>query len=331
MVKMNGVDLGQFQFDYDLTWAALLLHADGTVLARYGSRDDKGPMALNSETGLRKTLERVLEAHAAYPKNRALFVEKRGPKPKFTRPADMDSKHTRREPGPFDKKKCVHCHNIHDAQHDLLIQSGKYTPDVVWRYPLPRNIGLHIARDDGRRIERVLDGSAAQRAGLQPGDVLESLNGQAILSIADIQFVLHFLPADGAKLRAEVRRGDQLVDASLELAKPWRVSAAGWRASIYGLPPRPGLWVQRLSEDDLEKHDLSADRTALLVRGLFRSAVRKSGLKVGDIIVEYDGKSEALTAGAFHLHIRRTHHEPDSVLKLGVLRKGKRREIQVEF
>ena len=52
MVKMNGVDLRQFQFDYDMAWAALFLHPDGTVYARYGSRTVDGPMATNSASWL---------------------------------------------------------------------------------------------------------------------------------------------------------------------------------------------------------------------------------------------------------------------------------------
>ena len=48
MVRMNGVELGQFQFDYDQTWSAMFLLADGTVLARYGTRNAEGPMAVNS-------------------------------------------------------------------------------------------------------------------------------------------------------------------------------------------------------------------------------------------------------------------------------------------
>ncbi|MFM7832242.1 MAG: thioredoxin family protein, partial [Planctomycetaceae bacterium] len=37
-VEMKGVDLNQFQFDYDLNWAAMFLNADGTVYARYGTQ-----------------------------------------------------------------------------------------------------------------------------------------------------------------------------------------------------------------------------------------------------------------------------------------------------
>ena len=47
-VEMKGVDLSQFQFDYDLNWAAMFVNADGTVYARYGTQSAAGADAYNS-------------------------------------------------------------------------------------------------------------------------------------------------------------------------------------------------------------------------------------------------------------------------------------------
>ena len=47
-VEMKGVDLSQFQFDYDLNWAAMFINADGTVYCRYGTQSADGPDAYNS-------------------------------------------------------------------------------------------------------------------------------------------------------------------------------------------------------------------------------------------------------------------------------------------
>ena len=38
IVHANGLDLSQFQFDYDQSWAAFLLNADLTIYGRYGTR-----------------------------------------------------------------------------------------------------------------------------------------------------------------------------------------------------------------------------------------------------------------------------------------------------
>ena len=37
--SMNGVNLNQFQFEYDLTWMAFLQDAEGRTYTRYGGRE----------------------------------------------------------------------------------------------------------------------------------------------------------------------------------------------------------------------------------------------------------------------------------------------------
>ena len=55
-VEMKGVNLSQFQFDYDLNWAAMFINADGTVYARYGTQSAAGADAYNSIASLEKTM-----------------------------------------------------------------------------------------------------------------------------------------------------------------------------------------------------------------------------------------------------------------------------------
>ncbi len=69
-VEMKWVDLSQFQFDYDLNWAAMFVNADGTVYARYGTQSAAGADAYNSIASLEKTMQRVLALHEDYPNNK---------------------------------------------------------------------------------------------------------------------------------------------------------------------------------------------------------------------------------------------------------------------
>jgi hypothetical protein len=94
-VEMKGVDLSQFQFDYDLNWAAMFLNADGTVYARYGTQSAEGPDAYNSIEGLANTMQRVLELHANYPANKDELAGKRGPDMPTTRPWTCRASRTR--------------------------------------------------------------------------------------------------------------------------------------------------------------------------------------------------------------------------------------------
>ena len=69
-VEMKGVDLSQFQFDYDLNLAAMFVNADGTVFARYGTQSAAGANAYNSIASLEKTMRSVLALHEDYPNNK---------------------------------------------------------------------------------------------------------------------------------------------------------------------------------------------------------------------------------------------------------------------
>lgn len=327
---MNGVDLQQFQFDYDLSWAAFFLHPDGTVYARYGSRSAKGPMAHNSVKGLVWTMRAVLAAHRQYPANRDLFALKRGPEPRFRRPEDIPSRRTRFRGGIITRQNCTHCHNVQEALHDVEMKEGSGRPGEIFKYPFPENVGLVMDPEAGNRLRRVLPGSPAMKAGLEAGDVLVALNGQAILSLADTQHVLHHLP-DKSEVEVRVEREGSLLKKRLHLSGDWRRTDFSWRVSLKGYPPDPGLYVHMLGSAAKEKHGIEAKRVALEVRGLFEPAVRRSGLKDGDIIVKYDGKTEALSAPSFKKYIRLHHFLPGSVLRLDVLRKGQVRRVDVKF
>src|SRR5262245_1278971 len=56
---LRGVDIHLFDFDYDLTWAALMFDDAGTVLGRFGGRDADTPGKYHSLRGLRYSLEQA--------------------------------------------------------------------------------------------------------------------------------------------------------------------------------------------------------------------------------------------------------------------------------
>jgi len=62
VIQAKGLDLKLFTYDYDMSWAAMFLTADGAVLGRYGTRNASGPGSdsLLSVAGFRKAAERAL-------------------------------------------------------------------------------------------------------------------------------------------------------------------------------------------------------------------------------------------------------------------------------
>src|SRR5205085_2117572 len=101
--------------------------------------------------------------------------------------------------------------------------TGEMSREKLYRWPLPDNVGLHIDPKDGRRIERVDADTPAAKAGLAPGDEITHVSGQPVVSIADVQWVLHNLPdEDGARVDITRTRDGQSETKTLTLNKGWK-------------------------------------------------------------------------------------------------------------
>ena len=80
--------------------------------------------------------------------------------------------------------------------------------------------GLHLLRLEGKTVVHSVDaGSPAQRAGMQAGDVIESIDGKAAAALKMKEARQIFRSADGAKVRVRVRRKDAPREVTLVLKK----------------------------------------------------------------------------------------------------------------
>jgi hypothetical protein len=332
-VEMKGVDLSQFQFDYDLNWAAMFLNADGTVYARYGTQSAEGSDAFNSIEGLLATMQRVLDLHASYPQNRADLEGKRG---KAKPVADALQLPGLRNPAKYaqetTRSNCIHCHNIHDAEHLHALQRGEWTPAMMWKYPLPDQVGLQIDRRSGVKIAKVRPGSAAASVGLQVGEEILRMNGQRITSIADMQWVLHPLAAEGAEVEIE---GSVSGRHRLQLGKGWRESDFSWRGSMWNAPPRLQVWLPELTSEQAGKLGLPAGDGALEVRwinleGPGGRQAQADGLREKDIVVALAGMPIRMDSKQFNAYLK-LHYKVGGRLPLTVLRDGKRVELSLNL
>lgn len=332
-VEMKGVDLTQFQFDHDLNWAAMFINADGTVYARYGTQSAEGPDAYNSVEGLVNTMNRVLELHANYPANRDELKDKRPAKKPYDTALEMPGlKNKEKYVATTTRRNCIHCHNIHDAENAHAKETGDFTHDMLWRYPLPENVGLEIDAKHGVRIENVKDGSPAERSGLKPGESITHVNGQAVTSIADMQWVLHHTPNENATVTVT---GDRSGEHILELQQGWKKYDISWRGSIWSLSPVFSVWAPALKEDEKQKRNLPADKSALLVKWINQGrpsgkAAKEAGLRQGDVIIALDGKPLEADHRRFTMHLKLNYKVGDE-LPLTVVRNGKKQNVNVKL
>lgn len=333
-VEMKGVDLSLFQFDHDLNWAAMFINADGTVYARYGTQSAEGPDAYNSIEGLLATMQRVLELHEKYPDNVRQLVGKRGQRkidsalnlPGLENPAKYRAETSR--------SNCIHCHNIHDAENRVAQESGNFSFDVLWRYPLPEQIGLHIDRQDGVTVRKVDPESAAAEAGLMAGEKILAMNGQAMTSIADMQWVLHHIPNDDASLSVT---GDRSGKVQVTVSGGWKQYDASWRGSMWSISPRMRVYMPPLPYEQRQRLGIADEHSALKVQWINRgtpagASALKSGLRQDDIVLALAGKPLARGTDnrSFNYQIKLNYKVGDE-LPLTILRNGKEIDLKIKL
>jgi len=166
-------------------------------------------------------------------------------------------------------RSCIHCHQVGDAQRQWYRdQGGPFPQKVLFPYPHPKSLGLILDPKERATVLRVQKDSPAEWAGFQQGDSLLKLAGQPLLSIADVQWVLHQAAPEGDSLQAEVRRGDRNVAVTLSLPNGWRQREdISWRASSWGLRRMVtgGMLLERSPTDQREKLGLTDADMALTV------------------------------------------------------------------
>ena len=330
-VEMKGVDLSLFQFDHDLNWAGMFINGDGVVYARYGTQSAEGSDAYNSIEGLLNTMQRVLDLHAGYPANKTKLAAKRGFRRTYQTAMEMQGlKNPARYAEQTTRSNCIHCHNIHDAQHQAALDAGTYSPDMLYKYPLPDNIGLMIDRISGVKITTVADNSPAAVAGIKPGEDIVRMNGQPICSIADMQWVLHHLPQTATSLTVET---SQTGTHQVAMQDGWKKYDFSWRGSMWNAPPRIQTWLPELTDDALKKLNLPDGHGALEVRWINRQGpggrqAMKDGLREKDIVTALAGEPIQMDSRQFNAHLR-LHYKVGDTLPLTVLRNVKQVELRI--
>ena len=199
----------------------------------------------------------------------------------------------------------------------------------MWVYPQPRNIGITLDIDQGNRVLKVEAGSAAARAGLRGGDVLDSVNGLSITSIADLQYALHRAPWEG-KVPAIWQRHGKAAHGSLALAAKWKETDLSWRWSLKSLAPTLAVQGDDLTTEEKERLGLPAQALAFRQMAYLNPAASQAGVRVGDIVVGVDAHRPAMTARQFETFIRLTYRPGDTVT-LHLLRGKERLELPLKL
>jgi hypothetical protein len=339
------MDLSLFQFDFDQSWAAFAMHADGTIYARYGTRSHRTESENDvSVEGFGATLEGALRLHEKLGGDagaglHALLAAKRG------RPLDVG----RPEEFPSLKGKytaaldwsgkvvpsCIHCHMIGEAQRKLHRDAGRGIPDqLLFPYPHPKTLGLVIDPKSRCRVASVVPGSSAEKDGFRAGDEIDALQGQPVLSVADVQWVLHG-SKDGNTLSARVIRDGKDAELKLSLPAGWRRKGdISWRVSTWDLRriATGGMVLEDAADEERAKLGVEKTALALVAKHVGQygdhAAAKNAGFLKGDVLVEIDGAKSRMSETDWISKVNDKKKRGDKV-DVTVLRDGKKLELKL--
>jgi hypothetical protein len=337
IVQAYGMDLSFFQFDLDLNWAVVLMNSERTIYGRYGSKNgEKGNAARVTIEGLRKALEATLEFHKGYPGNKKDFAGKIGAPSEWKTPEAIPDMKNRPNAVPADgsRAKCIHCHMVHEAEMWTLRTAKQPIPEaMIWNFPMPDVVGLSLDLKEKATLKAVSAGSPAEKGGFKAGDSIRKLQGQPILSIADVQWVLQNAK-EPCTIDAELDRDGKPAKASLALAEGWRrKDDFTWRTQVWGMRHRllGTQPLEALTADDRQKQGIAADGLALRIKGFPPNFVKDKNadapqkFQKDDVIIEVDGKKDLAGESGVLGHL--IQKKPGESAEFTVLRGGKPQKV----
>lgn len=339
IINANTFDLSLFQFDYDVSFAAMFFNGDRTIYGRFGTRAQKDSRAKDvTLEGFKKALEGALELHRGYPANKTALAGKQGVPLSAKTPLDYPMLNEKYKPELDWAGKvvgsCIHCHMLREAERTTLRSQGMPLPDaLVYPSPLPESIGLTLDHDERALVKGLASNSPAFASGVQTGDMIAALEGQPIVSIADVQWVLDHAPASGT-LKVVVLRDGKPKDLSIVLPEGWRTKQdISWRPTTWGFRGMiGGMLTEDLSDEVRTERGLKKEELAMLIKHVGQygphAAARNAGFKVNDIITGLDGKTTRMTESTMLGYLIQ-HKKPGEKVKAVVLRGDQRVELML--
>ncbi len=165
-----------------------------------------------------------------------------------------------------------------------LVATGKVVRGqlgaLVQPVSAPTAKSLKLPEPSGALVVRVEPGSAAEKAGLQPGDVIRSFDGKKVDLSSDLPLLVA-ATRPGTKVKLDVWREGRAttLDASLGELKESQMAAAEPEAGKLGVAVRP------LTKDEQREAKING----LLVEQV-TGAAEAAGLQPGDVLLQAGGK-----------------------------------------
>lgn len=183
---------------------------------------------------------------------------------------------------------------------------------------------LGLKRPVGILISELYPGGPAQRAGLQPGDVVTEINGREVADPKALRYRIATLEVGGNAPLTVIRKGKVLrLTLSLEAPPedpPRRLTL------LKGQHPLSGVTIANLSPALAEELSLEPSQRGVIVLGISRrSPARRFGMRPGDMLVAInDRKIESVEDANIVLRVG------GSSWRISVLRDGRVLTVSID-
>ncbi len=185
--------------------------------------------------------------------------------------------------------------NMARAVMDQIVSHGKVVRGYLGLVPqdvtpaLAKQFGL--SQPSGALIGEVEPDTPAARAGLKRGDVIVTMNGQAVTSANDLRLRVSET-APGTTIKLQISRDGKTQDVSVALGElPEKAEKAGSEEN--GGSGLEGVEVQPLTPDIAEQLQLSPGTRGVVVMSVDPASPAASSLQRGDVIQEVNHKPVA--------------------------------------
>jgi hypothetical protein len=316
LVRIQGVDLNLFDFDFDLTWVAFFMNANEKVYGRYGGRDASSAESRLSLAGLNYAMKLALKRHQREANAKPEF---RPAKPLFVDDYPAAKRRIHND--------CIHCHQVWEYRRDEWKSKSEWSKEKVWIFPLPENVGITLEVDRTDRVKSVKPGSAADKAGLTVGDALRGLNGMPAVTFLDAQYALNQAPAKGL-IRVSWERDGNPITGALDLAEGWRKTNITWRPSMLDILPSLSLYGDDLTAKEKQALSLPEKHLAFRQDKTVHRDAKAAGVEPGDIILGVDNLKLEMTMLEFLGYVRRNYLVGEKIT-LNMLRNGKKVDLPI--
>jgi hypothetical protein len=304
---MRGIDLAKFDFDRHNAVYYFIINSKEDIYLRYGGRNTKSADAYLDLESLELALSLGLTEHQKFTSG------KRQPDPKHTPVFPKDV--TGLNENVVQRNRCVECHHIAHFQTTIAEKLNTLIKKHdMFRYPEFEILGIEIDIPKGLLIKEAT--AAAKQSGLVPGDLIQSINSQPILTVADLQYHLDKVDRESTILPISVLRKGENRAFKINLPSDWWLTDLTHR----NLTINPLVHFDEKILTPAEKKELN------LLPENFASRITYVPV---DIIIAVAGQTKDTLGLGAKLYVKLVHKSGSS-LELTILRDGKKQNLPLK-